>query len=109
MKNANQHEDRLDELLRESDVYIEDKGFTQLVMGRLPPPHRASRWRRPILLGSAVLACLVGLVLMPGGAYLTEVLYQVASYRPAQSPVPVVPLAVLLLVVGGGVAAAVHD
>lgn len=109
MKKANNDEHRLNELLRESDVYIEDNGFTERVMVGLPPPRRASRWRRPILLGSTLLACLVGLVLFPSGAYLTDVLYQVASYRPAQSPVPVVPIAVLLLVVGGGVAAAVHD
>jgi hypothetical protein len=99
----------LNELLMENDVYIEDHGFTERVMGQLPPPRASTRWRRPILMVSALLACLVGLVLIPGGAYLTDVLYQVASYRPAQSPLPIVPLAVLLLLVGGGVAAAVHD
>jgi len=109
MSPSKPDEARLNELLMESDVYIEDNGFTDRVMGQLPPPRVSSRWRRPILMLSAVLACLVGLVLVPGGAYLTEVLYQVASYRPAQSPLPIVPVAVLLLLVGGGVAAAVHE
>lgn len=109
MSTSTKDDARLSELLMESDVYIEDNGFTELVMSRLPPPRADSRWRRPILMVSAVLACLVGLVLIPGGAYLTDVLYQVASYRPAQSPLPIVPVAVLLLLVGGGVAAAVHD
>jgi hypothetical protein len=109
MSTSTKDDARLNELLMESDVYIEDNGFTERVMGHLPPPRNASRWRRPILMVSALLACLVGLVLIPGGAYLTDVLYQVASYRPAQSPLPIVPVAVLLLLVGGGVAAAVHD
>jgi hypothetical protein len=113
--STNHDEDRLSEFLLESDVYIEDNGFTERVMNRLPPPRHASRWRRPILGATALLACLVGLLLLPGGAYLTDVLHQVASYRPTQSPLPLllslplVHLAILLVVVGGTVAAAVHD
>jgi hypothetical protein len=109
MSQSRHDEVWLSELLREDEVYIEDNGFTERVLGRLPPPRRASRWRAPILICSTLLACLVGLVLVPGGAYLTDALYQVASYRPAQSPLPIVPVAFLLLLVSGGVAAAVHD
>ncbi len=109
MKRRKQDEEWLNELWQESDVYIEDNGFTDRVMGELPAPRRAFRWRRLILVASSLLACLVGLVLIPGGAYLTDVLVQLASYRPAQSPLPIVPVAVLLILVGGGVAAAVHE
>lgn len=99
----------LGELLREDDVYIEDDGFTARVMDQLPPVRQTFRWRRLILMASALLACTVGLVLIPGGAYLTEILHQAASYRPASAPLPIVPIAVLLLVAGGAAAAAVHD
>ncbi len=119
MSTPQYDDNRLNDLLQENDVYIEDNGFTERVMNHLPPPRHASRWRRPILLATALLACLVGLVLLPGGAYLTDVLNQVASYRPTQSPLPLplllplplslVHLAILLVVVGGTVAATVQD
>jgi Domain of unknown function (DUF5056) len=111
MSTPQYDDNRLTELLQESHVYIEDNGFTERVMDRLPPPHRASHWRRPILLFAALVACLVGLVLIPGGAYLTDALYQVVTYRPLQSPLPLplIPMAILLVVVGGTIAAAVHD
>ncbi len=117
MSTPQYDDNRLNDLLQENDVYIEDNGFTERVMNRLPPPHHASRWRRPILGATALLACLVGLVLLPGGAYLTDVLYQAASYRPTQSPLPLllplplplVHLAILLVVVGGTVAATIQD
>lgn len=107
---AHSNEEWLGELLREDDVYIEDDGFTARVMDQLPPVHRPFRWRRLVLMASALLACIAGLVLVPGGAYLTEILAQAASYRPASAPLPLVPIAVLLLVAGGAAAAAVaHD
>ena len=95
----------LDEIWQESDVYIEDDGFTARVMEQLPPPRQTFRWRRLILVASALLAAVVGLVIVPGGAFLNDVLYQVASYRPDSAPLPIVPMAVIVLLVGGGVAA----
>ena len=68
-----------------------------------------ARWRTPILLASALLAGVVGLVLLPGGEYVTSALYELMAYRPRQSPLPLVPLALVLLLVGGGVAAAAHE
>jgi uncharacterized membrane protein YcjF (UPF0283 family) len=47
-------EDPLDALLRESDGYLEDNGFTQQVMAALPRRRRS--WLRPaILLGAATV------------------------------------------------------
>ncbi len=101
-------QDWLDELLGNDD-YIEDKGFSARVMGTLPPRAPSPAWRRPILLAATFLACLVGVVILPGGAYLVEILQQASSYTPARSQLPLVPLLVLLLLAGGGVAAALHE
>ncbi len=50
--------DRLDELLREDLAYIDDAGFTALVVSRLPSPTRIN-WTRRLILG-ATAACGIG-------------------------------------------------
>lgn len=59
-------DDRLEAMLREQPAYIDDAGFSDRVIERLPP--RPSIWRRrSFLLGTATaLALVVGLVILPG-------------------------------------------
>ena len=52
--NPPEANDPLDALLRESDAYIEDQGFTARVMDALPPRRRT--WlRSAILFGAALI------------------------------------------------------
>jgi hypothetical protein len=66
--------DALDRLLHEAarrDSYIDDAGFTYAVLRRLPQPvNRALRQR--ILLGFGLLACVVGLWVFGGAAYIWQ-------------------------------------
>ena len=55
--------DRLDELL-ETEPYLDDGGFTALVMGGLPPRRRDPR---PLVMGvSAAAAGVTALLVLPG-------------------------------------------
>lgn len=57
--------DPLDTLLRETNDYVADDGFTKSVLTRLPVPRRQSRLR-PVLLSAAVLVgAALTLCLMP--------------------------------------------
>jgi hypothetical protein len=64
--------DWLNRLMKDDAAYIEDGGFTDRVTAALPPRRRFNP-RTLILVGSAVVACVSGLVLLPGGQYLTTV------------------------------------
>jgi hypothetical protein len=59
--------DWLDPILRRPGAHLDDDGFTQRVMSRLPPP-RNGRARAAILLGAAVAAGLVGGAVLPAEA-----------------------------------------
>lgn len=113
MSHSEQNDESwLDDVMRKDQRYIDDDGFTEQVLSRLPPPRSRgrSRWRTPILAISALLAAVIGLVALPGGELVSQSLWQLLSYRPEQSPLPIVPALVTLLVIAGGAAAALaHD
>lgn len=46
--------------------YIDDAGFTALVLGRLPAARRRREWRRRLLLGAAMLAGAAGAAVLAG-------------------------------------------
>jgi len=107
MTHSEQNDDSwLDDVMQKDQRYLEDDGFTDQVMSRLPPPRHRHRWRTPILVISALLAAVIGLVALPGGELVSQSLWQLLSYRPEQSPLPIVPALVTLLVIAGGAAAA---
>ena len=57
--NPPESNDPLDTLLRESDNYVEDQGFTARVLTALPPRRQRS-WLRPaLLLGATVVGFLL--------------------------------------------------
>ncbi len=94
----NLSEKELDTML-ESEPYLDDKGFTERVMGRLPRSRR--RWRPWVLLGSTAVAGLVGLVILPGGAALAGATAKVLATHPMTGAAPLSAIALLVLAVGG--------
>lgn len=63
-------EDGLKAMFSTTDDYIEDNGFTNRVLARLPPQRAKGAARAAVILGFTVLACLVSLFVLPGGAAL---------------------------------------
>lgn len=88
-------EDSLDRRLRDAAPYIDDEGFTSLVLQRLPEPRRSSSsLRGVILLGITVLASVIAYILSDGGRFIVEGLMRVAGLP---------TLWVLLLALGSGI------
>ena len=62
--NESQQIDPIDQLLRQQDVYVEDRGFTAHVMKALP--HRQRAWLSPaILLSAAAIGSVLSLFWVP--------------------------------------------
>jgi hypothetical protein len=73
-------EDPFDRQLREAMPYIDDDGFTARVVRRLPPPRRPRQsLRAVILLGTTLLASVLGFVLSDNGRFITVAIEQVAT------------------------------
>jgi hypothetical protein len=73
-------EDPLDRELREAMPYIDDDGFTARVLRRLPPASRPRRGLRAvILLGSALLASVLGCILSENGRFVTITIERLAT------------------------------
>lgn len=91
-------EDQIDALLRQSEHYIDDDGFTNRVMSALPPPRRHLRpW---ILFGATLLGALVAFIFSPGADILFGAVAEIARYR-FEAPLPLLPLVLLGLIVAG--------
>jgi hypothetical protein len=69
-------------------AYIEDDGFSDRVVGALPP-RRTFDVRGLVLAGSAIGACVLGLVLLPGGKYLASVASRASESLVHQPPLGV--------------------
>jgi hypothetical protein len=80
------HEDAWMRQAMESDrAYIEDAGFSDRVIAALPP-RRTFDLRSRVLGGTAVVACVLGLVLLPGGTYLTTLAARASAILAHQPP-----------------------
>lgn len=79
-----QNNDWLEDALRDGQPYISDDGFTAQVVAVLP--RRAHRpWLRVAILGSAsLLACVVGLVMLNGAAFVGDCVIQLITARTIQ-------------------------
>ncbi|MEL6338821.1 MAG: hypothetical protein AAFQ65_02875 [Myxococcota bacterium] len=96
--------DWLDEKMRD-DVYIEDGGFADRVLTRLPAPRRVRRRRRSIVLVlSSVVGAALSLFVLPGGRALTEAFREVVTLSGDPSNVSALSIAVFALLVAGAVA-----
>jgi hypothetical protein len=99
----------LEQILSRESEYIEDDGFTERVLAALPPRRTNGRVRALILISATVLAGLVALLVLPGGQVLLDAFVELMSYRPLVSDVPLAPLALVALLVCGGVAAVLTE
>ncbi|OGQ77489.1 MAG: hypothetical protein A2289_15060 [Deltaproteobacteria bacterium RIFOXYA12_FULL_58_15] len=102
------NDDWLDAMLRDDDQYIQDGGFADRVLQALPPKRRQRTRRSAILLASAVIACLLGFVVLPGGQFLLATVTSLIKFgiAPTSTNLPVVSLAVLATTIWGAVAVA---
>ena len=85
-------EDWLDKRLREEMPYIDDDGFTALVLQKLPAAHPRRSFRGAILLCATILASLLAYFLSDGGRFLV-----VEAYRLLSMPVLFVSLVAIAL------------
>jgi hypothetical protein len=80
--------DWLDTLLRDAarrESHVDDAGFTANVLARLPST-APSAMRRWILWGFGTLACLLGLGVLGGGAFIWHAALAVTSQRSFGAP-----------------------
>jgi hypothetical protein len=88
-------DEQLRTLLEPERTSIQDAGFSQRVLAALPA-RRKRRWppREAVIPGMTLAGCVLGLVVLPGGEVLRELLTQV----PNAQPVSALPLSWLILV-----------
>ena len=74
-------DDELDRQLREAVPYIDDVGFTSLVMQSLPPATRPAveRFRSTILISITVLACALAYLLSGRGGFVNGFVVRVSE------------------------------
>lgn len=76
-------DDWLDRRLREATPYIDDAGFTRLVLAKLPAPRSPQRSSRAvILIGLTLLGSVIAYVLSGGGLFIAEKLMRLAALPP---------------------------
>lgn len=90
--NENQAPDPLDALLRESDNYVADDGFTARVVTALPARRRNS-WLRPVIF---CLASLIGIAIaiacIPNPAETVRTAFEGAHRLHFKTLLPLLPL-----------------
>jgi hypothetical protein len=92
----------------EGQAYVPDGGFTDGVMGALPPPERrmSSRVRLGVLVGCGVVATALAVFALGAGSFVTHALAQLVSFRGTHgAALPLAGLGLVLLIAGGAVAA----
>jgi len=99
-------DDWLDTVLRRAgDDYLADAGFTDQVIGRLPP-RRGQAWPRTlVILAFTLLAGLVGLILLPGGSALVGAAAELGALDLRGLAVPLGALTLLATLAWSGVLA----
>lgn len=98
-------DDLLDARLREETPYIDDDGFTALVMHRLPArPHSIQTQRSFIILGAAILSVIVAYFASGEGMFVHQAFSHLASLPPLQLLILFVLCGIAML--GSGVWAA---
>jgi hypothetical protein len=106
------HDDPLEAALQGSPVYLDDRGFTDGVMRSLPPARPGSRLRAVVLGLATAIACLLGLVVLPGGEALLSLMGAMGralAGGPLSAPVVITGVVLLALIVWGCVATATSD
>jgi len=117
MTNETNEPDWMEDLLRQqAPAYIADDGFTANVLSALPRPRRVPVGvRAAVLLSSALLACLVAFVILPGGTHLWQAISDLVALASSDftnlswAAVPVAALVLVGLLIWGTAAAATSD
>ena len=101
-------DENLDALLSQAP-YIEDAGFTDALMSRLPRRHPSLQVRATILLGSAIASC-AAVAAVPGARrFLAEIGISLFDGSAAGGANLVVMTALVGLLIWGAAAAATSD
>jgi hypothetical protein len=89
--------DWLDDALAEGlrDPIVEN-GFPRRVMAALPPARSRNGLRLLILLGATMVACFLGLWVVPGGAFVFSALSGVFSLETWTNPLAIIASAAIL-------------
>ena len=70
----------MDRRLRDTVPYIEDDGFTALVLRQLPRPQRSGQFLRPlILVGMSAFASALTYVLSDGGRFVVVEMFKLTT------------------------------
>ena len=101
-------DENLDALLSQTP-YIEDAGFTDALMRRLPRRHPSLRVRATVLLGSAIASCATVAAVPGARRFLAEIGIGLFGGSAAGGASLVAIAAVVALMVWGAVAAATSD
>jgi len=101
----NEQYERLESLLSRAP-HIDDDGFTEAVMARLPPSRPSLRMRTIILLASTVTSCSVVAAVPGARRFLAEISVGLVSGSAATGSSLLVAGIVVALVVWGAMAAA---
>lgn len=96
-------------LRRENATYLQDDGFTDRVLGRLPPRRARSRQRSGIVVGFALLACLLTTLVLSGGDLRPSAVVAVFASAPLFSVLPLVTLVAAAVVAAVGLAVTASD
>lgn len=73
--------DWLEEMLRSKEPVIEDRGFTQRVLTSLPPRNAAEKARTWIIMGAALVGCLLGLLAFPTAGFVLDKAIDLFSFE----------------------------
>ncbi|MFH1130485.1 MAG: hypothetical protein V1754_04060, partial [Pseudomonadota bacterium] len=84
-------------------------GFTQRVVGALPPRKIRHSLRIPILLAFTFLGCIIAFALFPGGNYLIQAITDVTNYETWLTKLPIVSLVLVGMMIWGSLAAATSE
>jgi hypothetical protein len=101
-------DDALDTLLSQAP-YIEDAGFTDALMSRLPRRHPSLRVRSLVLLGSAVASCATVAAVPGARRFLAEIGIGLFGGAAAGGANLVAVAALVALLIWGAAAAATSD
>ena len=101
-------DESLDALLSQSP-YIEDAGFTDALMTRLPRRHPSLRVRASVLLGSAIMSCATVAAVPGARRFLAEIGIGLFGGSAAGGANLIAIAAVVGLLIWGAAAAATSD
>ena len=109
LPNHPERNDPLDALLRESDVYIPDDGFTARVVASLPQQRKRSWLRLAVLSGATLAGAWLAAFQLPSGSALLAAIPSSVTAFQWQTAATLLPIVAALGALGLGVFAMVNE